>query len=135
MVKTRVAPSPTGDPHIGTAYTALFNYAFAKKSNGKFVLRIEDTDRTRFIKDSEARIIDSLKWLGLDWDEEIIHQSNRLSIYKEHVQILLDKKIAYEKDAAVWAKMPGNRTFSWEDLVGNKKISFEGKERRRDIAA
>ena len=130
MIKVRFAPSPTGVPHIGGIRTALYNYLFAKHNNGKFLLRIEDTDRKRLVEEAEVAIINSLKWLGLDWDEEIIHQSNRLSIYKEHVLILLDKKIAYEKDAAVWVKMPGNRTFSWEDLVGNKKISFEGKDQQ-----
>ena len=100
MVKTRVAPSPTGDPHIGTAYTALFNYAFAKKSNGKFVLRIEDTDRTRFIKDSEAKIIDSLKWLGLFWDEGPIKQSGRLKLYKKAAQNLIDNGQAYYCDCS-----------------------------------
>ncbi len=68
-VRTRVAPSPTGDPHVGTAYIALFNLCFAKQHNGKFILRIEDTDQTRSTAASEQAIFDSLRWLGLDWDE------------------------------------------------------------------
>lgn len=68
-VRVRIAPSPTGDPHIGTAYIALFNYVFAKKHGGKFIVRIEDTDQTRFRKDSEAMILECLKWVGLPWDE------------------------------------------------------------------
>lgn len=68
-VRTRIAPSPTGDPHVGTAYIALFNLAFARKHGGKFILRIEDTDQTRSTDDSEQMILDSLRWLGLDWDE------------------------------------------------------------------
>jgi len=68
-VRTRIAPSPTGDPHVGTAYIALFNLAFARKHGGKFILRIEDTDQTRSSADSEQMIFDSLRWLGLNWDE------------------------------------------------------------------
>ena len=68
-VRVRIGPSPTGDPHVGTAYISLFNYVFAKQHGGKFVLRIEDTDRTRSKREWEQMIIDSLKWLGLEWDE------------------------------------------------------------------
>ena len=69
IVRTRIAPSPTGDPHLGTAYIALFNWIFAKKHSGSFILRIEDTDRARSSDGSEKAILDSLRWLGLDWDE------------------------------------------------------------------
>ena len=68
-VRVRIAPSPTGDPHIGTAYIALFNYVFTKKNNGKFIIRIEDTDQKRYRSDSEAMILDALKWVGIQWDE------------------------------------------------------------------
>ena len=68
-VRVRIAPSPTGDPHVGTAYIALFNYVFAKQQGGKFVLRIEDTDQTRARADSEQMIFDALRWVGLSWDE------------------------------------------------------------------
>ncbi len=68
-VRTRVAPSPTGDPHVGTAYMALFNRCFAKAHGGQFVLRIEDTDRARSTPEAEQAILDSLRWLGLSWDE------------------------------------------------------------------
>ncbi len=68
-VRVRIAPSPTGDPHVGTAYIALFNYAFARKEGGKFVLRIEDTDQTRARADSEQMIFQALRWVGLSWDE------------------------------------------------------------------
>ena len=67
-VRVRIAPSPTGDPHVGTAYIALFNYAFAKHQGGKFILRIEDTDRTRSTPESEAAILRALRWVGLGWD-------------------------------------------------------------------
>ena len=68
-VRLRVAPSPTGDPHVGTAYMSLFNLAFVRQHGGRFVLRIEDTDRTRFRADSEQQVFDTLSWLGLTWDE------------------------------------------------------------------
>src|SRR5512134_1794633 len=68
-VRVRIAPSPTGDPHVGTAYIALFNYVFARKVGGTFVLRIEDTDQTRSRADSEQMIFDALRWVGLSWDE------------------------------------------------------------------
>ncbi|MDP6971408.1 MAG: glutamate--tRNA ligase family protein, partial [Pseudomonadales bacterium] len=68
-VRTRVAPSPTGDPHVGTAYMALFNWVFAKSQGGSFILRIEDTDAARSTRESEDMIIDSLRWLGIEYDE------------------------------------------------------------------
>lgn len=95
MIRTRSAPSPTGDPHIGTAYNVLFNYAFAKKNKGKFIIRIEDTDRTRLVADSEKKIIDSLKWLGISWDEGPYHQSERLALYKKAGSQLVEKGAAY----------------------------------------
>ena len=68
-VRTRIAPSPTGDPHVGTAYVALFNMAFAHSQGGQFLLRIEDTDQARSTPESEKAILDALQWLGLEWDE------------------------------------------------------------------
>lgn len=102
-VRVRIAPSPTGDPHVGTAYTALFNYVFAKKNKGKFIVRIEDTDQSRAKSSSEAMILTSLKWLGLKWDEGPdvggefgpYKQSERLPIYKEYSQKLIDNGTAY----------------------------------------
>lgn len=126
QVKVRFAPSPTGIPHIGNTRTALFNFLFTKHSNGKFILRIEDTDQKRIVKGAEEAILEILKWLGLNWDGEILHQSKRLKIYKKYAEELLFKKIAYEKEGAVWVKMPKEKHFEWEDLVGNKKIKFEG---------
>ncbi|MGM0595821.1 MAG: glutamate--tRNA ligase [Myxococcota bacterium] len=103
QIRTRIAPSPTGDPHVGTAYIALFNYVFTKKSQGKFILRIEDTDRTRARRDSEKAIMESLQWLGLNWDEGPekggpygpYRQSERKEIYQEHALKLLEKGEAY----------------------------------------
>ncbi|HWM87106.1 MAG TPA: glutamate--tRNA ligase [Kofleriaceae bacterium] len=99
----RIAPSPTGDPHVGTAYIALFNSVFARQQGGAFVLRIEDTDQTRSRADSEAQIMAALRWLGLQWDEGPdvggphgpYHQSARLPIYADHAQRLIDSGRAY----------------------------------------
>ena len=93
--RARFAPSPTGPLHIGGVRTALFNYLIAKKSGGKFILRIEDTDSKRTVDGAEKHIIDSLEWLGLDVDEGPIRQSNRSSLYKKQVDKLLKQGNAY----------------------------------------
>ncbi|TSD03295.1 MAG: glutamyl-tRNA synthetase [Parcubacteria group bacterium Athens0714_26] len=94
-IRVRIAPSPTGFFHIGTARTALFNWLFAKHNNGKFILRIEDTDIERSEKKYEEDILESLKWLGLKWDGELYRQSERLDIYEKYLKILLDSGKAY----------------------------------------
>ena len=102
-VKVRIAPSPTGDPHVGTAYIGLFNYAYAKHNGGEFILRIEDTDRTRFSADSEQQIFDAMKWLGLYYDEGPdvggdfgpYRQSERMGMYKKYADMLVDNGGAY----------------------------------------
>jgi glutamyl-tRNA synthetase len=100
-VRTRIAPSPTGDPHVGTAYIALFNYCFARAHGGQFILRIEDTDQARSTAASEQAILDSLRWLGLDWDEGPdvggscgpYRQSERMEIYGEYaLQLVAEGK-------------------------------------------
>ena len=93
--RLRLAPSPTGSFHIGTARTALFNWLYAKKTNGKFLIRIEDTDTIRSKSEYTKNILEGLKWLGLSWDEEPILQSKRINIHKESIQKLLDKGLAY----------------------------------------
>lgn len=103
QVRTRIAPSPTGDPHVGTAYIALFNRCLARRDGGRFVLRIEDTDRRRSGAASEAKILNLLRWLGLDWDEGPdrggpfgpYRQSERLEIYVRHAAMLLEKGHAF----------------------------------------
>ena len=108
-VRVRVAPSPTGDPHVGTAYQALFNYAFARKNGGQFVLRIEDTDRARSTPESEQAILRSLRWLGLDWhegpdkggDHGPYRQSERLELYRREVERLLADGHAYRDFSTV----------------------------------
>lgn len=101
--RLRVAPSPTGDPHVGTAYMSLFNKAYAEATGGQFVLRIEDTDRARYVADSEQQIFDTLRWLGLPWDEgpdvggpyAPYRQSERLDTYRPFVEQLLESGHAY----------------------------------------
>jgi glutamyl-tRNA synthetase len=104
QIRTRIAPSPTGqDLHIGNAYTALINYVFAKKNNGQFIIRIEDTDRTRLVEGAEGRILESLKWLGISHDEgpdiggphKPYRQTERLDIYKKFALELIEKGHAY----------------------------------------
>lgn len=103
MIRTRIAPSPTGLAHIGTAYYAIYNYAFAKKNNGEFIVRIEDTDRARFVEGSEQVIFDALSWLGIPHDEgpDIngpygpYRQSERLPLYKKYAEELIEKNYAY----------------------------------------
>jgi glutamyl-tRNA synthetase len=103
-VRTRIAPSPTGDPHVGTAYIALFNLCFAKQHKGKFILRIEDTDQTRSTPESEQAIFDSLRWMGLDWDEGPdvggdfgpYRQSERKDDYRQYAEQLIEKGHAFK---------------------------------------
>jgi glutamyl-tRNA synthetase len=102
-IRTRIAPSPTGDPHVGTAYIALFNLCFARSQGGQFILRIEDTDQQRSTAASEQAILDSLRWLGLSWDEGPdvggpfgpYRQSERGAIYREHADKLLNSGHAF----------------------------------------
>lgn len=102
-VRTRIAPSPTGDPHVGTAYIALFNLCFARQQGGRFILRIEDTDQARSTADSEQAIFDSLRWMGLEWDEgpDIggdygpYRQSERRDIYRRYAEQLVEQGHAF----------------------------------------
>ncbi len=102
-VRVRIAPSPTGSPHVGTAYIALFNYCFAKSKDGAFILRIEDTDQVRSKPEYETAILEALRWTGLSWDEGPdvggpcgpYRQSERTEIYREHARILLERGSAY----------------------------------------
>ncbi|HBL61946.1 MAG TPA: glutamate--tRNA ligase [Cyanobacteria bacterium UBA8803] len=94
-VKVRIAPSPTGNLHIGTARTAVFNWLFARHHGGQFILRIEDTDQTRSRPEYTQNILDGLTWLGLNWDEGPIFQSQRFDLYRQAIQTLLDRGLAY----------------------------------------
>ena len=95
MIVTRFAPSPTGYLHIGGLRTALFNWLWAKKNGGKFILRIEDTDLSRNSKEATKAILESFDWVGLDYDGEVVYQSKRFDIYKRYIQKLLDEDKAY----------------------------------------
>lgn len=123
QVRVRFAPSPTGFFHIGSARTALFNWLYARHTGGKFILRIEDTDKERN-SDAFLRVIyDSLTWLGLNWDEGPqvggdfgpYLQSERSSIYQTYVQKLQDAGRAYEKDGAIWFKLQGERYEEYDE--------------------
>jgi len=133
-VRVRIAPSPTGFAHVGTAYTSLFNYAFAQKNKGKFILRIEDTDVKRHVPKAEKAIFDGLRWLGLTYDEGPnvggkfgpYRQSERLKFYQKYSQQLLEKKLAYKEKEAIRFKVPKGKT-SWNDLVRGK-ISWQNNQ-------
>ena len=102
-VRVRFAPSPTGHIHLGGARTALYNYLFARRVGGKFILRIEDTDQKRYVPEAEQEIIDALDWLGLDLDEGPTvggtygpyRQTERREIYHQHAQLLVEKGYAF----------------------------------------
>jgi len=142
-IRVRIAPSPTGDPHVGTAYIGLINFIYARQRGGQFILRIEDTDRTRFVSTSEQMIFDALRWVGLTWDEGPdvggpygpYRQSERTEIYREHSELLLSNQTAYrcfctadELEAArkqqIAAKLPPRyagtcRNLSSEQIAAN----------------
>jgi len=94
-IRVRIAPSPTGAAHIGLVRSALYNWLFARHNNGKFILRIEDTDVTRSTQESVQAIIEGFKWVGIDWDEGPYYQSQRFDIYKKYAQKLLNEKKVY----------------------------------------
>jgi len=121
-VVTRFAPSPTGLFHAGSYRTALFAYIFAKQNKGKFILRIEDTDKERSKKEYEENIIESLKWLGLDYDE-FFRQSERTDIYKSYIKKLVDSGHAFVSKET--PKEPGDRAEVIRFKNPNKKVVFE----------
>ena len=94
-IRTRFAPSPTGDLHLGGARTALFNYLFAKKMKGKFLLRIEDTDLKRSDSSLSQKILDDLKWLNIPWDEQVVYQRDNFSQHQQIIDQLLDEGLAF----------------------------------------
>ena len=124
MVRVRVSPSPTGMAHIGTAYISLFNFAFARKHGGKFILRLEDTDQERHVAEAEEVLYKALSWLGLDPDESPTawgdfgpyRQSERLKLYQEAAKKLVTAGRAKEKEGAVWIT-PNYEVYGWDDMV------------------
>ena len=117
QVVTRFAPSPTGFLHVGGVRTALFAYLWAKKNNGRFILRIEDTDKEREVEGSIDHIKKSLTWLGLNWDGEPYIQSKHLDIYKKYADDLVNKGHAYLDEGAIRFKIPEKKRHNWHDLV------------------
>ena len=133
-IRVRFAPSPTGPLHIGGVRTALYNYLFAKKNNGQFILRIEDTDQTRFVPGAEEYIIEAFKWCGIEFDEGIVKggpfapykQSERSGIYKQFVDQLLKSGNAYlafdtpeELNAIRKQFESGKKTFTYNAIQRN----------------
>lgn len=142
MVRVRIAPSPTGDPHVGTAYIALFNYVFAKKHGGQFILRIEDTDRTRSRPEWEQMILSALKWTGLTWDEgpdvggphAPYRQSERGAIYAKHAGELVERGAAYR----CFCTAERLDTLRKEQLARKEQVGYDGHCRdlpRAEVAA
>lgn len=127
-VRTRFAPSPTGYLHIGGARTALFNWLFARHCRGKFILRIEDTDRARSTRESIQAIYDGMEWLGLDWDEGPYFQTKRFDIYKEYIRKLFSERKAYYCYCTP-EELEKKRKLA---LAENRKPKYDGKCRERD---
>jgi len=128
-VVTRFSPSPTGTLHIGGARTALFNWLFARHNKGKFILRIEDTDIVRSAEEYTQVIIESMQWLGMDWDEGPYFQSKRLDVYRKYIEILLEKGRAYYCDCSP-EEVERKRK---EAMAAGKKPKYDGKCRTRNL--
>ena len=123
-MKLRIAPSPTGELHIGNARTALFNWLYARKHDGKFLLRIDDTDVERSTPEFQQNIIEGLEWLGIDWDEGFdkdssisYKQSDRFERYEKIAQDLVEKGLAYEDDGAIRFKVQDGQNIYFEDYI------------------
>lgn len=130
MVRVRFAPSPTGYLHVGGARTALFNWLFARHTGGTFVLRIEDTDRERSTDEAIEQIVDSLRWLGLDWDE-YYRQAERHDRHLEAAETLLRRDAVYEKEGAWWFRVPEEgETIVHDELVGDVRF---GNDQLKDF--
>src|SRR5438876_2870717 len=127
-IRVRFAPSPTGYLHVGGARTALFNWLFARREGGKFLLRIEDTDKARSTDEHTQIILDGLKWLGLDWDEPPIFQGARLARHQQVADQLLKEGKAYMEEDAIRLRVPPGE-LSWDDAV-HGRISFKGEDIR-----
>ncbi len=115
--RVRFAPSPTGFLHIGGVRTALFNWLFARHEGGEFLLRVENTDRSREVEESVGQIQESLRWLGLDWDGPVAFQLDRLERHQEVARRLVGEGHAYEDDGAIRFRMPDEGRTGWEDVV------------------
>src|SRR5262245_47037892 len=152
MVRTRFAPSPTGYLHIGGVRTALFNWLFARRHAGQFILRIDDTDEARNVAEALQPILDGFRWLGLDWDEggEVggpygpYYQSQRLERYQAAVKVLLEKGLAYwdyatpeemkaERETAEKEKQPYRYSRRWMAQTPAERSKFESEGRKGTV--
>jgi glutamyl-tRNA synthetase len=124
--RLRFAPSPTGYLHVGGARTALFNWLYARHVGGKFLLRIEDTDKQRSTDEHTQVILDGLTWLGLDWDEELVFQGARVQQHQAAADRLLAEGKAYMDEGAIRFKVPAGE-IAWDDAV-HERISFQGED-------
>jgi len=125
-IRVRFAPSPTGYLHVGGARTALFNWLYARHEGGKFLLRIEDTDKARSTDEHTQVILDGLTWLGLDWNEELVFQGARVKRHQEIADRLLTEGKAYMDEGAIRFRLPPGE-IAWEDAV-HGRISFQGAD-------
>ena len=125
-IRVRFAPSPTGYLHVGGARTALFNWLYARHEGGKFLLRIEDTDKERSSDEHTRVILDGLTWLGLDWDDEIVFQGARLKRHQEVADQLFRAGKAYTDDEAIRLEVPSGE-IAWDDAV-HGRIAFQGED-------
>ncbi|NQT28637.1 MAG: glutamate--tRNA ligase, partial [Candidatus Omnitrophica bacterium] len=123
MPRVRFAPSPTGYLHIGGARTCMFNWLYAKHIGGEFILRIEDTDLERSKKEYLDEVLESIKWLGMDWDE-IYYQSQRFDIYREYANKLVKEGKAYHKEGAVFFKYDF-QSVEIDDLIRGRIVFTE----------
>jgi glutamyl-tRNA synthetase len=116
-VVVRFAPSPTGFLHIGGVHTALFNWLFARHEDGEFRLRIENTDTSREVAEATDQILESFRWLGLDWDRPVTYQLDRMERAQEEARRLVAEGSAYEDEGAVRIRMPSEGVTGWNDLI------------------
>ncbi len=122
MIRVRFAPSPTGFLHLGSARTALFNWLYARHTGGKFLLRIEDTDRVRSDKKFLDEILSDLEWMGIDWDEEPVYQSRRFDAYRKAAEGILEAGKAYKEGEAIIFKVEKGRIIEVDDVIHGKII-------------
>ena len=129
-MKLRIAPSPTGQLHIGNVRTALFNWLYARSNGGSFLVRIDDTDTERSTDEFKADIVNNLKWLGLDWDEGVdvggpqgdYKQSSRFNRYQEIAHKFVESGLAYEDDGAIRFKVPKSQQIKFNDYVRGEMV-------------
>jgi len=127
QVRVRFAPSPTGYLHLGSARTAIFNWLYARHTGGKFILRIEDTDRERSKKEYLDEILEDLKWMGIEWDEGPFAQSEKMDVYRKKAEAILKKDLAYREGNAIIYKVEKSKIIKISDLI-HGEIQFNTDE-------